>query len=402
MKFDSGIPLDIYITVNSPGEIAGWAVPVVRELRPRVRDCRVTLMILPCQYASGEEMELCKAAGADRIVRVGDIGRLSVSRGKRLVLRLGGDFFFSVYLSRRLKCPLWAYSSQPRWARFVDMFFVPDDKSARKFAALGFHSKGKKKKYEKIGHIALDSVPLSENEDETRGLLGLTDDEPVVSFLTGSRPIEYCQGAPFFTRVASMVTEKFPDHRAIFPLADSVREDLLRASLNDAGIDFYGELLVREIDIGGGRRAKVVRGKTPEIIGISRLAIAAPGTNNLQAAALYTPYIMVLPLDKADEFPLDGLPGLLPLNVPGVRRFKKWFINRLSERTPLLSPPNKMAGKMIAPELRGDVKPEDAAFEAIRLLCSPDSLQEISRAFWELTNERGAAAKLTARIAEWV
>jgi lipid-A-disaccharide synthase len=151
---------------------------------------------------------------------------------------------------------------------------------------------------------------------------------------------------------------------------------------------------VREISLGEGRWAAVVRDRTPEALNCSALALAVPGTNNLQAAALYVPYIMVLPLDKAEEYPLDGILGLLPLWLPGFRRLKRFYIERLNERISFVSLPNKMAGRMIAPEIRGFFEPGMVARMAIGLLESPDALKEMSRAFAELTRERGASARL--------
>jgi lipid-A-disaccharide synthase len=393
---DSDISLDLYITANSPGEIAGWVAPVVREIRSRIWKCRITLVILPCQYASGSELSLGASCGVDRCLRIGDLHGLAAA-GKKLVLRMGGDFFFSVYLSRKLASPLWAYSTRPSWGRFVERFFVPDEVSARRFAASGFPSD----RYEMIGNLVLDSVVLNESEEETRALLGLSADEPVISCLTGSRPIEYCRGVPFFGSIASLVTEKFPDHRVLFPLAPTVREDLLQNALRDAGVEWKGETRVHAVSLGGGRWGTVVRDRTLEALSCSRLAIAVPGTNNMQAAALYVPFVMVLPLDRADEYPLDGLPGILPLWLPGVKKFKRGFIMRLNERTDFVSLPNKMAGRMIAPEIRGLFNVEDVADKVINLLGSPDELQSIQRAFWELTHERGASARLAERVAEW-
>jgi lipid-A-disaccharide synthase len=394
---DSDVSLDLYITANSPGEIGGWVVPAVREIRPRIWKCRITLVILPCQYASGSELSFGAESGVDRCVGIKDAGRLPVSGGKRLVLRMGGDFFFSAYLSKILRAPLWAYSARPRWSWFVERFFVPDEGAARRFALSNFSPD----KYEKIGNLALDSVVLKESEEETREVLGLSENEPVVSCLSGSRPIEYCMGVPFFARIAALITEKFPDHRVLFPLAPTVREELLQSALKASGIEWTGETRIQAIDIGGGRWGKVVRDRTLEALGCSRLAIAPPGTNNLQAAALYTPFIMVLPLDRADEYPLDGLPGILPLWLPGVRRIKRRYIMELNEKTDFVSLPNKMAKKMIAPEIRGLIQPEDVAQRAISLLESHEERRRISRAFWELTRERGASVRLAERIAGW-
>lgn len=396
--------LDLYITVNSPGEIAGYAAPVVRELRIKMRGVRITIVILPCQYASGAERELSSGVGADRIVRIGAVGKMigeDAASGSRprsnMVLHLGGDVFFSVYLSRRLKATLWAYCSRPRWGRFVEKFFVPDERAERRFAILNFpHDR-----FERIGHLALDSVQLNETEDETRRALGADGSDQIIAYMTGSRPIEYLNGTPFFARVASMIDDRIQGLRHIFPIAPSVDEEGLKLALASHGMQWRGEARVREIILSDRKSAQVVRGRTLEVLNCAKLAIAVPGTNNLQSAALYTPTIMVLPFDKADEFPLDGIAGILPLWFPGVRKIKKRLIVKLNERTEFISIPNRMAGKMLLPELRGDIDEADVAHKAIALLNSPDALQSMSRAFWELTHERGAAAHLADSIVKW-
>ena len=393
----SDFSLDLYITANSPGEISGWVAPLVREIRSRLWNCRISVVILPCQYASGEEMALCAETGADRCFRIGDMSSVETSGGKKLVLRLGGDLFFAIYFAKRIGAPVWAYCGRPRWGRLVERFFVPDGDTALHFARAGLP----REKYETIGHLALDSVVVNESEEETREILGLSPDEPVISCLTGSRPVEYCNAAPLLARVASLVTQELPDHKVLFPLAPTVRDDLLEQALDDAGIERIGTSRVHSIGLGGGRWGTVVRGRSLESLVCSKLAIAVPGTNNLQAAALYVPFIMILPLDKADAFPLDGLLGLLPLWVPGVRKLKREYVVRLNERTDFVSLPNKMAKKMIAPEIRGFFKAGDVAAKAVSLLNDEEELKRIQRAFWELTHERGASSVLASRIADW-
>jgi lipid-A-disaccharide synthase len=394
---DTGdIALDLYITANSPGEISGRAVPVIREIRARIPRCGITLVILPCQYASGEELSAGKSSGADRCAGIGDLGLIPPN--PRLVLHLGGDVLFSVYLSKKLRCPLWVYSSRPRWRFFVDRYFVPGGKAPGDFRERGV----KPEKYAAIGNIALDSVELNETEEETREFLGIAPDSPVVTCLTGSRPIEYVEGVRLFAAVSRIITEKFPKIKVLFPLASTVREDLFRSALRAAGLEWKGESRVREISLGEGRWAAVVRNRTPEALNCSALALAVPGTNNLQAAALHVPYIMVLPLDRADEYPLDGILGLLPLWLPGFRRFKRFYIERLNERTSCVSLPNKMAGRMIAPEIRGVFGPQVVARMAIGLLESPEILRGMSRAFMELTKERGASARLAEHVEKFL
>lgn len=400
---------DLYITVNSPGEIAGRAAPLVRELKTKLWNSRITLVVVPCQYASGSELEMASSIGADRVVRNGDVremmrddirsGNVVRPGGKKLVMHLGGDLFFSVLLARRLRAKLWAYANRPRWGRFVERFFVPDERAERKFAILDFS----KDRYEKIGQLILDSIVLSKSEDETRNFLGVNRDDQILVMLTGSRPIEYKRGVPFFSRIAGMITRDIPDLKVVFPLAPAVDDDLLRSALEAEKIAYRGESRVRSIliDEDADRWASVVRDHTLETLNVAKLAIAVPGTNNLQAAALFTPLIMVLPLDRADEYPLDGILGIIPLWVPGFRALKKKIILKKNAKTPYLSLPNIMADKMIAPEIRGLISEDDVARTAVDLLRNEQRLGEISRAFWELTHERGAAGKLADRIADF-
>ncbi|MDR1581338.1 MAG: hypothetical protein LBS35_13360 [Synergistaceae bacterium] len=396
------ISADIFITANSPGEISGWAVPVIRELRAKIWRCRITMIILPCQYASGEEMALASESGADRCLPLGRIKELKKeSEGiapKRLLLHLGGDVAFSVYLSKTIKCPLWVYASRPRWKFFVDRYFVPDAKSAERFKS----GAAGERRYRVVGNLALDSVVLNETEEATREFLGLPPDAAVMACLTGSRPIEYTGSIALFVRVSQIVTEHFPDLRVIFPLAPTIREEQIQKTLADSGIGWRGENRVREIDIAPGRTALVVRNMTLEVLNCAKLALAVPGTNNLQAAALFVPFIMVLPLDRADEFPVDGLMGIIPHTFPGFRRLKRAYIKRMNEKTSVLSLPNKIAGRMIAPEIRGIFNPRVVARMAIGLLESPEKLKEISRAFFECTHERGASGKIAEDILKFV
>ena len=46
---------ELFILTNSPGEVSGWVRPVVSELTLMGFAAKVSLVLLPCQYASGME-----------------------------------------------------------------------------------------------------------------------------------------------------------------------------------------------------------------------------------------------------------------------------------------------------------------------------------------------------------
>ena len=62
-------------------------------------------------------------------------------------------------------------------------------------------------------------------------------------------------------------------------------------------------------------------------IAASSLAVAFPGTNNLQIASLGVPLLMIAPLNQAHNIPLDGIPGALPREGAAAVAVKKKLVH---------------------------------------------------------------------------
>jgi lipid-A-disaccharide synthase len=43
---------------NSPGELSGWVKPITRTLKQKEKAIKISVIIPPCQYASGMEKEV--------------------------------------------------------------------------------------------------------------------------------------------------------------------------------------------------------------------------------------------------------------------------------------------------------------------------------------------------------
>ena len=94
----------VYLTTNSPGEVATWVRPVVDELertrRSTGRPCEVYVFVTPCRYASGEEADVlasmpqvARIFGTRETARYAVTGRapgLSARRSGRAAF-LGGE-----------------------------------------------------------------------------------------------------------------------------------------------------------------------------------------------------------------------------------------------------------------------------------------------------------------------
>jgi len=388
---------ELFILTNSPGEVSGWVKPVVSQLASKGFPAKVSLVVLPCQYASGMEAEYGKEIeGIDSVSTFKELWNISVAlKGtKRLVLQLGGDPFFGAILSAKLRCVWMIYTARPRWKSRVGHYFVPDAAAENRFALQGV----KRDHMTRVGNLIFDSAPECEDADEARKIMGLSGDEEAVSFLPGSRPFEYRDGFPFFSCAAMEFLRNHPNYHAFLPVAPTVDEKLLIEGLDKAGLNWTGGLAAEEILWDGPGRIRFIRENNFEAIKASKLAVAFPGTNNLQITSLCVPLLTVVPLNQVENIPLDGLPGIIPMSVPGARRLKKKLIYWYSGRLKYASLPNRMAGKEIVPEHRGVMTPSMVAGLVEELVSDPERLREIVTGYSDILLERGAASKIADKI----
>ncbi len=389
---------NIFILSNSPGEVAGWVKPVAAALTAKKSEAKVTLVLLPCPYASGmEERYGREIAGIDESVMFKQIwSRGAPKSGKRIVLQLGGDPFFGALLAARFRAKWMIYTARPRWCSRVDHYFLPDLKAVQRFKDKGVSAA----KYSFVGNLMIDSVPICGSRSEMKARFGVPENENVVSFLPGSRPFEYQDGYAFFTKAAMALLSRVENMNAFLPVAPTVEEGLLEDGLRRAGIEWRGLSNAEEIVWNGPGRIRLIRSGNYEAIKASKLAVALPGTNNLQIASLGVPLMMVAPLNEAENIPLDGLPGIIPMSLPGAKILKKKLVFWYSSKERYVSLPNRIAGKIIVPEHRGIMTPEMVADMAEELLLSPERLKNITDGYAYIPFVRGAADKIASVVCE--
>ncbi len=164
--------MHVFITANSPGEIAGWVKPLAIRLKEKNPRVKVSLVICPCQYASGREIMVAREwPWIDEIVdprallKYVLLGRQTFSwnfEEKSCILFLGGDPFYAAILSRRMKIPAFAYTERPGWEKYFKKFLVSNSKAKEKL----IHSGVESKKIEVVGYLALDSIDLDQKEED--------------------------------------------------------------------------------------------------------------------------------------------------------------------------------------------------------------------------------------------
>ena len=97
----------LIIQSNSPGEIAAWVKPIVTAFKQRHKKSFVTLCLVPCQYASGQEKAVgLRINGVDQVMSPLETIKFMLGRNTFIsnsvtghVLCLGGDPLYTRFLS---------------------------------------------------------------------------------------------------------------------------------------------------------------------------------------------------------------------------------------------------------------------------------------------------------------
>ncbi|HEY9765991.1 MAG TPA: hypothetical protein V6C82_06480 [Chroococcales cyanobacterium] len=404
---------DIILVSNGPGELAAWVRPVVRQLRRDLPAARLILALVPCPYASGNEAKTAAGWPEGLIVWT---PRETIAfllkpnfplSSQGIVLFLGGDQFFGLGLSRRSGFPLLVYTEGfVRWIPWTSRFLLSDLHLHASLRSRGIPSS----KLSVVGNLMVDAIQPQFDPAQVRERLELRTDSPVLSLLPGSKPFKLKYLTPLFLKVAEEIEERKPDtqfvlHRSPFTpieqLEQIVKEEKYRNITGGTGgrIEFDEEKNFFWIVTDGGTRIRVI-GPEDQYSGmaIADLALTVPGTNTAELAILGIPMLVVLPLNKPEEIPLDGLIGRIG-EIPLLgARLKRWLIPRLARSMPFVALPNQRAKRTITPEAVGVLEPRSIAQRAIALLEDPEQRRRIKLDLLQVMGHHGAAEAIAESI----
>jgi lipid-A-disaccharide synthase len=149
-----------------------------------------------------------------------------------------------------------------------------------------------------------------------------------------------------------------------------------------------------------GSIAWVVRRDRYEVMAASRMAVTLPGTNTLQLAALGTPMVVVVPLNRVENAVVEGPLNWLSTRWRVTRALKRKLLLRVNARLPFIALPNILAGEEIVPELRAILQPSDVARDLVAWLDDGDRRRATSGRLRKLAGARGAAGRLAAELTQ--
>lgn len=407
---------DLIITTNSPGELNSWVRPLLEELHRQNSPLAVTIVVTPCHFGSGKEVEVARSFPGVRQVIPPDVYKKWALRNvapatfaaRGAVLSLGGDLFHAVVLSRKLKYLAYAYTQKHLlWQKAFKKFFLPDEALRQKF----LKQRVPEAKMAVVGDLMLEAAdPMLTRADALKHW-DLRREDPIIAFLPGSRSFQLRNATPFFIKVAELIQDKLPSAQMLVVLSPFSSIEEFRTTLKLAAAESWviqkgigtqgtveGSGSEKYVKTAHGLKAILVDEHQMDALNISTLALTIPGTNTAELAALGVPFISIFPINNVDDYPLEGLGGILT-NLPLLGRWiKRWLIFSLYRPGMLMALPNQRMEKMVAPEVNGFIRPADVARQAIALLEDKEKRQLISKTLKESMGERGAAGKIVTEI----
>jgi lipid-A-disaccharide synthase len=386
---------ELVIVANGPGELSGWAVPLAGAARAwaaaQDRSLTLSLVLTPCQVASGFEMAFARQQGVfDRIFPPKDClafvtgWRRFPSMGPGCVLHMGGDLWYSAMLARRFGFPAFAYVEtmliRGRSHQF-ERAFVPSPSLADRLIRSGFPAQ----RLTIVGDVRVEHV------QKIRPGSHLALGRPRVALLPGSRDWILRMALPFLLELVTVVRARRPE----------VRFELLVSPFLPRG------MINRAISPRGGPRddigIDIVDRDQLQAAAQCDLAVTYPGTNTVELAILGVPMLVVLPLDRPQAIHTPGLNEWLS-RIPGMARLTKSIIVGVyMRRHKLLAWPNRDAGRLLTPEMVGRITPEQVARRTIEMLDDRPGLQRISRDLRALYPPvQGAAIRILEEMAPFL
>lgn len=440
----------VVIVANSPGEISGWALPVVKCLRASEEKVArefgglvIVIVLPPCPFATGNEAHVAALIpGVDAVVTpseylkfvmLGSIperARRLASGKKReawrgIVVHLGGDHLHSLVIARRLGFPAVAYSDRTiKFQRQFIRIFAEDARVAGKLRQKGVPDA----KIDIVGNLMIDGV-LGEGDPEgVKDALGIAEDKPMVCLLPGSRKQEIQYVMPFFLRVAEIIRKFNENTEFVMPLSPFAGMDLVRSALVAAGnrvakqkgrsrrgeakeglevasatlhmLDDGQEASPAPavIETAEGVRVFVIPKSRYSVMAASDLALCMPGSVTAELGYLGVPAIVTVPLNLPEEVPLTGIFeffGRLPVIGGPIKRMA---VRKALQRIEFTAIPNKRQRRFIMPEVRGILTAEDVAIKALELLQDTKARGRISLELKEAMGRPGAAESVASAV----
>ncbi|OGC09150.1 hypothetical protein A3J90_07655 [candidate division WOR-1 bacterium RIFOXYC2_FULL_37_10] len=374
------VTYDIVLVANSPGELSALAMPIIRKFREKSPESRIILVLTPCQYSSGREVDFAQnTLKADFVISPEDYKNWLLGKPLKkdiafkkdgIVLFIGGDLLHATLLSKRLGYKAYAYLAGKfvNWVSAFEKFFVPNEKL--------FRRKIPSKKLLEVGDM-MTELPHITTKEESQEKWKINKDKPVLAMLPGSRMWEIKHLLPIYEKIGKLLKKETPDIQLMLIISpfNSIKD--FEQFKEHKMFDIFAHF---------------------DSIKAANMAITIPGTNTAQLAVLGIPTIMIFPLDNSDAIPLEGLLHYIT-SMPIIGRLiKKIMAKIINAKTKYFALPNIKSKKEIMPEFRGKIRPEKIVQHIINLIRDHETLKRTSEMLKSSMQVSDASLKIVETI----
>jgi hypothetical protein len=394
--------VEVVLVTNGPGELYTWTQPVLRALREVDKNIKVVISLVPDQFTSGNETAIAQSFGADAVTTPKEFlsyittGRKPDALGsdKGVVIGLGGSIQMALQLAKRLNYPAYRYSFNPDWNRGLEKLFVHDERTFSRARLMG----APKERLELVGNLVADAVQQS-TRLENPG-------RPHVLLLAGTRDAFSVVLIPFIIGLADTLGKELPDATFAWPVSRLLKAETIEAGIAGLEKDVLGGMAGRRegdtiFTPNGTIISMISEAQRYAHIRSADIAVTIPGTNTLELGIAGVPSVVMLPLNKPEVIPLEGIGQWLGL-IPGVgtfikRRAVKLFVEGLKLPVSL---PNRLSGEELMLEIKGKISVEQIAEAMLSMLNNPDDLARRRERLLQTMPQSGAAKKLVDSVLE--
>lgn len=418
-------PVDIIITVNSPGEVSGWLRPAVKAIKALAFPTTITVFIPPCTFSSGGEIGVVRSMPeVDRAYGPGKFIRYILFGGSLpgfkpgpagVVLFLGGDLTYAVLLSRKLHYPAIAYTEGlATWPKSFERYATPYLQMGERILGQGVPEH----KISVIGNLMLDAIRPRISEEEVREILGIGR-RPLLLMMPGSRPAHFEYMIPFLLQVAEDTQKIMPELAVAFSISSFITAGHLQ-NLSGPFAELFGQPseyipgqalekgavagnnpgITGYIKTRNGTMIPAWRGCQYELMAAANVAVSLPGTNTFELTACGIPMVVLVILNYPERIPLEGVAGLIG-NIPVIgREIKRRLLPKILAKMKYTAWPNRLSQRYVVPELHGIVSAEAVSAEITRLLSDAGEYQKIVQCLRSMAGDTGAADRLARLVQE--
>lgn len=211
-----------------------------------------------------------------------------------------------------------------------------------------------------VGHPLANTIPLQVDKFAIRDKLAISQDALVVALMPGSRGGEVSRLAPVFLQTAEIILKHYPTAKFVLPCANQQRKEQIEALLKNHQLPIT-----------------LLEGQSHNALAACDVVLIASGTATLEALLYERPMVVAY--------------KLAPLTF--------WIAKRVV-KTPYVSLPNILAGRLLVPEMIQDKAEPEELFKELQPLLEgnikeqTDNFKEIHLALRQNASVKAAEATL--------